>query len=145
MARPTRSAVVQDAGAFVTVDLVLTLLVGIGLLLVAAAAIVRLSQARPSARRVMVPVLVGGAIWAGVGGAYVIDVFLHEQLAVDIVPWDGPGWTVQYLLRMLGPLGLFSGMLRLRSGSAAAVALLAGADGPPRGAGPGGRPPGRPG
>ena len=52
---------VQDAGAFVTVDLVLTMLVGIGLLLVAAAAIVRLSRARPSARRVMVPVLVGGA------------------------------------------------------------------------------------
>ena len=54
---------------------------------------------------------------------------------MDLVPWDGPGWTAQYLLRILGPLGLLLGTIRLRGSAAVAVSLMAGPAGPPTGSG----------
>lgn len=125
---------VPDGGTFISGDLLLTLLIGVVLLLVAAAALRRRSTIRPGARRVTDPVLLGGALWAAFAGIYMIGGYTHDILRVDIVPWDGPGWTAQYLLRVLGPLGLLVGAARLRSSSSVAIALMAGPDGPARGA-----------
>jgi signal transduction histidine kinase len=126
--------VVKDVGTFASGDLILTAAVGLALVAVAAAIVARRWRIRLGARRVTDPVLIGGAMWAGFAGLYAIGTYTHEILRLDIVPWDGPGWTAQYLLRLLGPLGLLIGALRVRGGSAAAIALMAGPDGPPRGA-----------
>jgi signal transduction histidine kinase len=125
--------VITNIGTFVAGDQVLTALVGVALVVVAAVMLARRRRIRPGARRATDPVLIGGAIWAGLAGLYDIGSWTHEILRLDIVPWDGPGWTAQYLLRLLGPLGLLVGALRIRGSSAAAIALMAGPDGPPRG------------
>jgi len=125
--------VITDTATFVAGDQVLTAAVGVALVLVALVLLMRRRRIRPGARRVTDPVLVGGVIWAGLAGLYAIGGWTHEVLRLDIVPWDGPGWTAQYLLRVLGPLGLLVGALRVRGSSAAAIALMAGPDGPPRG------------
>ena len=124
---------ITDTGTFVTGDEILTAAVGAALVLVAVVVLLRRRRIRPGARRATDPVLIGGAIWAGLAGLYGIGAYTHEVLRVDIVPWEGPGWTAQYLLRMLGPLGLLVGAIRVRGSSAAAIALMAGPDGPPRG------------
>ena len=131
LANPFRLLPVE-VPTFVDVDEALSVLVSVALLLVVAAAIVRLAGSRPGARRIMVPVLAGSAAWATVAAAYGAAGFTHYRLGFDIVPWEGPGWTIQYLVRILGPLGILIGMVRLRAGSSAAVALLSTPGGPPR-------------
>jgi signal transduction histidine kinase len=123
------------ARADAIVDEGLTVAVGGVLIAIALAAVRRRWRIPAGARRATDPVLVGGAIWAALAGLYAIDPFFHDRLRIDLVPWDGPGWTVQYLLRILGPVGLLIGAVRLRGGSAVAVGLMAGPDGPPHGAG----------
>ena len=125
---------VHDTAMFIAVDQVLTNGVAIAMAAIAVAALLRIRRLRPGARRATTPVLLGGAAWAAMVSAYTLDLYLHQRLGIDIVPWDGPGWTAQYLLRLLGPIGLLVGALRLRGGSATAVALMAGAAGAPRGA-----------
>jgi signal transduction histidine kinase len=78
------------------------------------------------------PVLIGGALWAGLAGLYAANAFVLDHLGVGIVPESGPGWTVQYLVRILGPIGVLVGMSRLRAGSSAAVEVLARGQHPPR-------------
>jgi signal transduction histidine kinase len=126
--------VINDTGTFITVDSALSGVIGLALLAIAVAALRRRGRIRVGARRVTDPVLIGGAIWAALAALYAIDGILHDAFRVDIVPWEGPGWTAQYLLRALGPLGLILGAMRLRGGTGAAIALLAGPEGPPRGA-----------
>jgi signal transduction histidine kinase len=122
------------ASADAVIDEVLSVAVGVALIAIALASLRRRSRIPAGARRAVGPVLIGGAIWAALAGLYSIDPFVHEPLRLDLVPWDGPGWTAQYLLRVLGPVGLLIGALRLRGSSAVALELMAGPDGPPHGA-----------
>jgi signal transduction histidine kinase len=124
---------IRDRDQLILVDSVLSVLVGIALLLVAAAAVRRLLDRRPGATRMTDPVLIGGALWAGVAGAYVIAGVIRDQTGVAILPDGGAGRLIEWLPRVLGPLGLLLGMSRLRSGSDAAVAMLTAGDTPPRG------------
>ena len=123
---------VQDRDLFAFVDQVLFFLLGALLLVVAVLALRRRTRIRVGARRAADPVLIGGAIYAAGAGLYLMAEFVHPQLAIDIVPWDGPGWTAQYLFRMLAPLGLLLGAWRLRRGTGAVVELVAGSEGPPQ-------------
>lgn len=125
---------IKDVPTFVDGDVFLSTVMSVVLIGIAIAAIRRRGRIRPGARRVTDPVLLGGALWAGLAGLYGLSGFIHETVGLDIVPYDGPGWTAQYLLRLLGPLGLLLGAVRLRGSTAAAIALMAGPDGPPRGA-----------
>ena len=131
---PNPILLVTDLDRFIAVDVVLSAIVGLALFVVAGAAVRRLARSRRGARRVTDPVLIGGALWAALGGLYALSDFVTTTFGAHIVPADGPGWTAQYVIRVLGPLGLLLGMARLRTGSSAAVALLAGAEGPPRAA-----------
>ena len=123
-----------DVDRFISVDVALSAIVGVALWIVAAAAVRRLLGTRRGARRVTDPVLVGGGLWAALAGLYAVSGFVATTFGVQVVPDDGPGWTAQYVIRLLGPLGLLLGMARLRTGSSAAVRLLAGPDGAPRAA-----------
>jgi len=123
---------IPDGRQFIAGDVALSFLVGVALWIVAAAALRRLAQSRRGARRVTDPLLIGGALWAGLAGLYAMSVFVADHLGVQIVPADGPGWTFQYIVRVLGPLGLLLGIVRLRGASSAAAELLAGDDRPPR-------------
>jgi len=125
---------VDSLDRFLDGEFALSAVVSLALLLVAGCALIRLGQSRPGARRIMVPVLAGGAVWAGGAALYGVAEFTHIRLGFDVVPWEGPGWAAQYALRALGPLGILVGMVRLRTGSSAAVALLSTPGGPPRGA-----------
>ena len=119
---------------FISVDVVLSAIVGVALWIVAGAAVRRLLRSRHGARRVTDPILIGGALWAALGGLYAVGDLVATTFGVHLVPDDGPGWTAQYVVRVLAPLGLLLGMARLRTGSSAAVKLLAGPDGAPRAA-----------
>jgi signal transduction histidine kinase len=130
-APPNPFLMIPDVGQFVTVDVTLSFVVGVALWIVAAAALRRLARNRRGARRVTDPLLIGGALWAGLAGLYAMGDFVADHLGVRIVPAEGPGWTFQYLVRILGPLGLLLGIVRLRGSSSAAAALLAD-DRPPR-------------
>jgi signal transduction histidine kinase len=123
----------RSADLFVGIDTLLSLGVALALLAVAIEIVRRWRRSRAGVRFVTDPVLAGGAIWAAVASLYGSADFLHLRLGIDLVPWDGPGWTAQYLLRTLGPLGLLLGALRLRNRSAAVVALIAGRAAMPRG------------
>ena len=123
----------RDAATFLRVDAMLSVLVGAALLVVAIAILRRRARTRAGARFVMDPVLLGGALWAALAVPYAASDFFHVVAGFDIVPYDGPGWTAQYLLRMLGPLGLLVGALRLRGRSSAVMGALSGPDGHPRG------------
>jgi signal transduction histidine kinase len=123
---------VADVDRFIAGDLLLSFVVGLALWFVAFVAVRRLLRGRRGARRITDPVLIGGALWAVLAGLYAVSGLISNWFGFDVVPTDGPGWTFQYLVRVLGPLGLLIGMARLRSGSSAAVAILAGHDRPPR-------------
>lgn len=122
---------VTDGDVFAFVDQASFLVLGLALLVVAVLAIQRRGRLRVGGRRVSDPVLLGGAAYAAASGLYTMATFLHPQMGIDIVPWDGPGWTAQYLFRTLAPIGLLLGSLRLRRGAAAVVELMAGPGGPP--------------
>jgi signal transduction histidine kinase len=124
---------ISDVGAFIHVDIVLTFVVGLALVGVAAAVVRRRGAIRPGARWVTDPVLIGGFLWAVLAAAYTIGSSVGFWLEIEIVPTDGPGWTAQYLVRMLGPIGLLVGALRLRRRTNAVVGVMAGRAGPPRG------------
>ncbi len=124
---------IHDVDQLIRVDIVLSGLVGIALWLVAAAAVRRLLDRRPGATRMTDPVLIGGALWAALAGAYALAAVVETQTGVAILPDGGPGRLIEWLPRVLGPLGLLLGMSRLRSGSDAAVAMLTAGDTPPRG------------
>ena len=133
-APPNPFLIVSDTATFIAGDKALSVLVGLAMLAIAVAALRRRGRIRAGARRVADPVLIGGAIWAALAAAYALDGFVRDAFGIDIVPSEGPGWTAQYLLRALGPLGLILGAIRLRGGTGAAIALMAGPEGPPRGA-----------
>ena len=123
----------SDVDTFIHVDIALTFLVGLALIGVAAAIVRRRGAIRPGARWVTDPVLIGGFLWAVLAAAYTVGSSIGFWFDIEIVPTDGPGWTAQYLVRMLGPIGLLLGALRLRRRSSAVVGVLAGRSGPPRG------------
>lgn len=131
---PYPALFVRDAATFQRIDATLSLLVAVALVAVAVGVLRRRGRIREGARFVTDPVLLGGAIWAGLAAPYVASDFFHVVAGFDIVPYDGPGWTVQYVLRMLGPIGLLVGVQRLRNRSAAVVAAMAGSERRPRGA-----------
>ena len=58
---------------------------------------------------------------------------MKQQTGVAILPDGGSGRLLEWLPRVLGPLGLLFGMSRLRAGSDAAVAMLTAGGVPPRG------------
>ena len=130
---PYPALLVRDAATFQRVDATLSLLVAAALISVAVAALRRRGRIREGARFVTDPVLLGGATWASLSALYVASDFFHVVAGFDIVPYDGPGWTIQYVLRALGPIGLLIGVLRLRNRSAAVVAVMAAPAGHPRG------------
>jgi signal transduction histidine kinase len=130
---PYQALLVRDAQTFQAIDATISLLVAVALVGIAVAALLRRSRIRVGSRFVIDPVLLGGAIWAGLAAPYVASDFFHVVAGFDIVPYDGPGWTVQYVLRILGPLGILLGTLRLSNRSAAVVAVMAGPAGHPRG------------
>ena len=124
---------VPDMDDFVRVDILVSFLVGLALAGVAVAIVLRRGTIRPGARWVTDPVLIGGFLWATLAAVYAIGSSLGYWFGVEIVPIDGPGWTAQYLVRMLGPIGLLIGALRLRRRTSAVVGVMAGRSGPPRG------------
>jgi len=123
----------RDAATFMRVDVTLSAIVGLAMVLIAVAILRRRWRIRPGARFVTDPILLGGALWAALAAPYAMSDLFHTSFGFDIVPWDGPGWTAQYLLRTLGPLGLLVGMLRLRDRSAAMVGVVASQVAQPRG------------
>jgi signal transduction histidine kinase len=136
LAGPPPLLLARTPETFRDVDIVLSAVVALTMLLIAAALLRRRSRIREGARFVTDPMLLGGAVWALVAVPYGLADLFHYDVGFDIVPWDGPGWTAQYVLRMLGPLGLLVGMLRLRHRSSAVVDLMAvqtGQAGQPRG------------
>jgi signal transduction histidine kinase len=124
---------VQDGDTFIHGDIVLTFVVGLALAGVAVAIVLRRRSIRPGAQWVSDPVLLGGFLWATLAALYTIASSVGYWFEIQIVPTDGPGWTAQYLLRMLGPIGLLVGALRLRRRTSAVVGVMAGQAGPPRG------------
>src|SRR5262245_25930550 len=124
---------VTDRDLFIGVDVALSFLVGLAFAGVAVAIALRRGAIRPGARWVTDPVLIGGFLWATLAAVYAIGASLDFWLGIQIVPTDGPGWTAQYLVRMLGPIGLLIGALRLRRRTSAVVGVLVGRAGPPRG------------
>ena len=129
-ANPFRLVAAEDM--VILGDEVLSLVFGLALVVLAMLIVSRRGRIPRGARRVSDPVLIGGAVYAVAAGLYSMAGFLHPRLGIDIVPWDGPGWTAQYVFRTLAPLGLLVGALRLRQGTAAVVQLLAETGGPPR-------------
>ena len=133
VAPPWPMLIPRDEHTFIGIDSFLSAVVGAALLVVAIAILRRRGRIRPGARFVTDPVLLGGALWALLAIPYAASDFFHYVAGFDIVPWDGPGWTAQYVLRALGPLGLLVGTLRLRSRSSAVVAVVSAEGGGPRG------------
>ncbi|MBA2381868.1 MAG: sensor histidine kinase [Chloroflexi bacterium] len=132
-APPNPAWLLHDGATVVRADQIMTAALGVALLAVAGLAVQRRSRIRPGARRPADPVLLGGAIYAAVAGAYATTDLLQAILGISFLPLDGPGWTAQYLMRTLAPLGFLVGSFRLRRGTAAVVQLMTGASGLPRG------------
>jgi signal transduction histidine kinase len=132
-APPNPLLLISDRDTFIHGDILLGFLVGLALAGVAVAIVRRRGAIRPGARWVTDPVLIGGFLWATLAALYTVGSSIGYWFQVDIVPVDGPGWTAQYLVRMLGPIGLLIGALRLRRRSNAVVGVMAGRSGPPRG------------
>ena len=127
--------IVRDIETYLAVDVWLFLALGIALVIVSVMAVRRWLRLPAGAHRVTDPVLAGGALWAFLSGLYAIAEWAHWWLHTDVLPWDGPGWSISYAFRTLAPLGLLIGAWRLRSGTAAVVDLVSAKDGPPRGQG----------
>jgi signal transduction histidine kinase len=124
----------HDVNLLIVVDGVISSFVGIALWLVAGTAAWRLVRdRRPGTTRMTDPVLLGGALWAALAGAYAVAGDIQFLTGISILPDGGVGAFVQWLPKVAGPLGLLLGMSRLRSTSAAAVEMLAGGSAPPRG------------
>ncbi|MFL5640829.1 MAG: sensor histidine kinase [Chloroflexota bacterium] len=125
----------HDVGLLITVDSVLSAIVGTTLWLVALAALRRLLvDRRPGATRMTDPVLIGGVLWAALAGVYAVAGLVDLQTGIRLLPESGGERFIEYVPRILGPLGLLLGMSRLRAGSDAAVAILTAGPAPPQGA-----------
>ena len=115
-------------------DLDLTLLKGVAILLVGVLAVARLRGAPGPSRRVLVPVVAGGLVWAAmtflIDSAQLVDANWHVQL----LPWGRADWwpIPEYLLRgSAAPLGFLAGALLLRTARSAVVDLVRGFEASP--------------
>jgi signal transduction histidine kinase len=112
-------------------DLDLTMARGTIILIVGLLAASRLTRVSAATRRVLLPVIVGGAAWVlmtfVVDLAHVLGVFFHFRL----LPWAHEAWwsIPEYLIRgSAAPLGFLVGALLLRTARSAVVELVSGFD-----------------
>ena len=101
------------------------------ILLVGLLALARLMHVFGSTRRVLLPVVIGGAAWALM--TFLVD--LGQLLGVDfhfrLLPWaDATWWSIpEYLVRgSAAPVGFLVGALLLRTARSAVVELVTGFD-----------------
>jgi signal transduction histidine kinase len=101
------------------------------ILVVGLLAVTRLARVSRATRRVLVPVVIGGAAWALM--TFLTD--LGQLLGVDfhfrLLPWaDADWWSIpEYLIRgSAAPIGFLVGALLLRTARSAVVELVTGFD-----------------
>ena len=121
--------VITDRETFRWLDLHLELVAALLMLVVAALALARLFQTPVSGRRLLAPVLTGGAVGlAGVAAFQLLEVS-HFDLGFDLIPWDSPWWApASYVIRLVMPIGILIGSLRLHAHRYAVVDLVTGLD-----------------
>jgi signal transduction histidine kinase len=104
---------------------------GAVILVVGLLAVARLARVSAATRRVLLPVVIGGAAWALV--TFLVD--LGQLLGVDfhfrLLPWANEDWwsIPEYLVRgSAAPIGFLVGALLLRTARSAVVELVTGFD-----------------
>ena len=126
---PTPSCSNHDRATFLWLDVRIEAVAALLLLAVAALAIQRLLRTGASGRRLLSPVLVGGAVGAAGAAAFQLLEVAHFVVGVDLIPWDWPLWSpISYLVRLVLPVGILNGVSRLRGRRAEVVDLVIGVD-----------------
>ena len=126
---PNPFLLVSDGGLARNLDLDLTMVKGAVILIVGLLALARLRGLSASTRRVAVPVIVGGAIWAAMTFLVDFGQLLDANWHVALLPWSRADWwpIPEYLLRgSAAPLGFLVGALLLRTARSAVVELVTG-------------------
>jgi signal transduction histidine kinase len=104
---------------------------GAVILLVGLLAVARLPRVSAATRRVLMPVVIGGAAWAAM--TFVVDLgqLLDVDFHIQLLPWAHAAWwsVPEYLIRgSAAPLGFLVGALLLRTARSAVVELVTGFD-----------------
>lgn len=99
-----------------------------GLMVVVAALVaMRWWRASPAMRRVLGPVAIAAVGGFAVTAFFGLDEYLHHELSLDLIPWNGDAWNIPvYLARTVVPLGFLVSALQLRTARAAVVDLARG-------------------
>ena len=110
-------------------DIDLSLMKGSLVLIVGFLAVARLLRESAATRRVLLPVVVGGAAWATMTLLVVLGQTLAVNFHVQLLPWANEAWwpIPEYLIRgSAAPLGFLVGALLLRTARSAVVELVTG-------------------
>jgi signal transduction histidine kinase len=128
---PNPFLLLDDRALSQNLDIDLTMAKGAVILVVGLLAIARLPRVSAATRRVLLPVIVGGAGWAAM--TFLVD--LGQVLGVNfhfrLLPWANADWwpIPEYLIRgSAAPIGFLIGALLLRTARSAVVELVTGFD-----------------
>jgi signal transduction histidine kinase len=126
---PDPFLLIRDPVTFRWLDLHLELMAALMMLVVAAMALARLVETPHSGRRLLTPVLLGGVVGLTSAAVFQLLDVAHFDLGFDLIPWDSPWWApVSYVTRLVLPVGMLIGSLRLRTHRYAVVDLVTGLD-----------------
>ncbi|HEY3333616.1 MAG TPA: histidine kinase [Candidatus Limnocylindrales bacterium] len=124
-----------DDGALAhNLDLDLTMARGVAILIVGLMAAVRLTRVSPATRRVLMPVTIGGVIWATTTFLVDLGALVDANVRGQLLPWAHAAWwpVPEYLVRgSAAPVGFLVGALMLRTARSAVVDLVTGFEGRP--------------
>ena len=126
---PNPFLLVTDGALAQNVDLDLTMVKGVVILAIGLLAVARLPRLTSATRRVVLPVVAGGAIWAAMTFLADLDQLVTANFHVALLPWTRADWwsVPDYLLRgSAAPIGFLVGALLLRTARAAVVELVTG-------------------